>query len=330
MPDIEAKFYKKEPVMKTRCVLCPHRCSLGNNKTGLCKVRYNKDGILYSRIYGELTSYAMDPIEKKPLYNFYPGSHIFSIGSWGCNFRCTFCQNWQISQQKAATEHFEKEDIVETALQNGSIGVAYTYNEPFVWYEFVYDTAELVRKKGMKNVIVTNGYISEEPLKEMLPLIDAMNIDIKAGNENFYREVCGGQMAPVMRTIKLAYEAGVHVELTNLVIPSLNDTDDLEKIVDFAAEISPDIPLHFSGYFPQYKMNMEPTETGTLLRAYELAKKKLKYVYIGNVPAGTGGSDTFCPQCGKPVIKREWLKIDMSGMENGKCKNCGSQIRGKF
>jgi pyruvate formate lyase activating enzyme len=330
VPDKEARYYKREPVMKVRCVLCPHRCLLGNHKVGICKVRYNNDGVLYTRIYGELTSYAMDPMEKKPLYHFYPGTQIFSIGTWGCNFKCTFCQNWQISQQQVATEHFETEDIIEIAFQNKSTGVAYTYNEPFIWYEFVQDTAKLVREKGMKNVLVTNGFVSEEPLKEMLPLIDAMNVDLKASNENFYREVCGGQLAPVMRTIKMAHEAGVHVELTTLVIPTLNDKDDIEQMIDWVAEVSPDIPLHFSRYFPQYKMNIEPTEIETLLRAYELAKKKLKYVYIGNVPAETGGSDTYCPACGRTVIKREWLKVDMAGMENGNCKHCGAAIYGRF
>ena len=330
MPDMEARFYKKEPVMKVRCVLCPHRCLLGNNKTGICKVRYNKDGVLYTKVYGELTSYAMDPMEKKPLYNFYPGTQIFSIGTWGCNFKCTFCQNWQISQQQVATEHFEKEDIVEIALQNKSIGVAYTYNEPFIWYEFVYDTAKLAREKGLKNVLVTNGFVSEEPLKEMLPLIDAMNVDLKAGNENFYREVCGGQLAPVQRTIKTAHEAGVHVELTTLVIPTLNDKEDIDIITDWVAEISPEIPLHFSRYFPQYKMNIDPTEIETLKRAYDTARKKLKYVYIGNVPADTGGSETFCPNCGKTVIKRDWLKVEMTGMDKGNCKHCGTAIHGKF
>src|ERR1035437_2519197 len=208
----EAKFYKKEPVNKTRCVLCPHRCVISNHKAGICMVRTNEDGVLYAATYGELTSYAVDPVEKKPLYNFYPGTELFSIGSWGCNFRCTFCQNWQISQQKVATEHFEKEDIIRITKENNSIGIAYTYNEPLIWYEFVYDTCVIARESGLKNVIVTNGYISEEPLKELLPYVDAMNIDLKSFSEAFYREVCAGQLDPVLRSIKQAYDAGVHVE----------------------------------------------------------------------------------------------------------------------
>ncbi|MCX7697968.1 MAG: radical SAM protein, partial [Candidatus Goldbacteria bacterium] len=176
----EARFYKKEPVGKTRCLLCPHRCFLANNKTGRCLVRVNKDGILYTKIYGEVSSYAMDPIEKKPLYHFYPGSFIFSVGSYGCNFKCTFCQNWHISQQEVATERFSPDDLIEIALSNNSIGIAYTYNEPFIWYEFVYDTAKIAKDKNLKNVLVTNGFVNEEPLKEILPYIDAMNIDLKA------------------------------------------------------------------------------------------------------------------------------------------------------
>ncbi len=330
MADFEARYYKKEPVNKTRCVLCPHRCFLANNKAGICKARYNKDGTLFTKIYGELTSYAMDPIEKKPLYNFYPGTQIFSIGTWGCNFKCTFCQNWQISQQEVATEHFEKEDIIGIAIENKSLGIAYTYNEPFIWHEFVYDVSVIAREKGLKNVLVTNGFVSEEPLKDMLTVTDAMNIDLKAGQENFYREVCGGQLAPVLRTIKLAHEAGVHVEVTNMIIPTLNDKDDVDMVVDMVAEISPDIPLHFSRYFPQYKMNIDPTQIEILQGAYEKAKKKLKYVYIGNVPSETGGGDTFCPNCSKAVIKREWMKVEVTGMDKGKCKYCGTAIHGKF
>ncbi|MCE5299481.1 MAG: AmmeMemoRadiSam system radical SAM enzyme [Spirochaetia bacterium] len=330
MPLREAKFWKKEPVNRARCVLCPHRCMITNNKSGICMARTNKDGVLYTKVYGELSSYAMDPIEKKPLYHFYPGTEIFSIGTWGCNLKCTFCQNWQISQQEVPTEHFEPADIVEVALSHNSVGVAYTYNEPFIWHEFVYDTAGEVRGKGLKNVLVTNGYVSEEPLKEMLPYIDAMNVDIKAGNDNFYREVCSGRLAPVMRTVKTAVEAGVHVELTNLVIPTLNDRDDIDRIVEWVAGISPDIPLHFSRYYPQYKMNIDPTEISMLAGAQEKARQKLKYVYTGNVPSESGGSDTECPKCKKQLIHREFYKVDVTGIKDGKCRHCGEPIAGRF
>jgi len=327
----EAKFYKKEPVGKTRCLLCPHRCFLANNKAGVCKIRVNKDGILYDIAYGEISTYAMDPIEKKPLYHFYPGSEIFSIGTWGCNFKCTFCQNWSISQQQVPTEIFTSEEIVDIAIKQKSLGIAYTYNEPFIWYEFVYDTAKMAKQKGLKNVLVTNGFVNEDPLREILPLIDALNIDLKANNESFYREICGGQLPPVMRTIKLSFNAGKHVEITNLLIPTLNDKDEeIESIVDWLAGISKDIPLHFSRYYPQYLMNIEPTDIATLNKAYNIAKQKLNYVYTGNVPLEQGQINTVCPNCKKELIKRDLNGIKISGLEGNACQSCKTSIYGQF
>lgn len=327
----EAKFYRKEPVGKTRCLLCPQRCFLANNKTGRCLVRFNKDGILYTKIYGEISSYAMDPIEKKPLYHFYPGSMIFSIGSYGCNFKCTFCQNWHISQQQVATEKFTPEDIVEIAISNKSSGIAYTYNEPFIWYEFVYDTAKIASDKGLNNVLVTNGFINDEPLKELLPFIHAMNIDLKASNESFYREICDGQLAPVMRTIQISYEAGVHIEITNLIIPTLNDrVEEINEITDWVASLSTDIPFHFTRYFPQYKMDIEPTPVETLITAYEIAKNKLKYVYIGNTDPKFGGVDTICSKCKKVLISRNRPDIIIEGIKDNHCRYCNEPVYGKF
>jgi len=323
--------YRKEPVGKTRCLLCPHRCLLSNGKIGRCLARQNKDGVLYTLIYGEVSSYSMDPMEKKPLYHFYPGKMIFSIGSWGCNFKCTFCQNWNISQQKAAVESFEKDDIIGIALQNNSIGIAYTYNEPFVWYEFVLDTAKAAKEKGLKNVLVTNGFVSDEPLKEILPYIDAMNIDIKAGNESFYREICDGQLAQVMKTIKAVHEAGVHLELTHLVIPTLTDKpDEIREISSWIAEMSPDIPFHLTRYFPQYKMNIASTPLLSMKEAYEIAKEKLNYVYLGNMSDEHGGNITACPQCSAELIVREPGSASIRGLKAGKCGKCGKEIPGIF
>lgn len=328
----EARYYQKVPVLKTRCVLCPHRCLISKGKTGICGVRSNIDGVLYSKIYGEVTSYSDDPVEKKPLYHFLPGKNIFSIGSWGCNFKCTFCQNWSISQRRDIdTEHFEKEDIVNIAVSHNSAGIAYTYNEPSIWYEFVYDTAVHAREKGLKNVLVTNGFISEEPLKELLPHIDAMNVDLKAGSEMFYREVCGGQIEPVMRTIKMAYEAGVHVELTTLVIPTLNDRDDIDQIVEWVASVSPEIPIHFSRYYPQYKMDIDPTSIELLQEVYNKAKQKLKHVYLGNVPKDAGGCDTFCANCGEKLIERDMYDVKILKLTpEGNCGKCGTRLKGVF
>ena len=327
---IEAKFYKKEAENKTRCALCPHLCLISEGRAGICSARVNDKGTLYSKVYGEITSSSMDPVEKKPLYHFYPGREVYSIGSWGCNFKCDFCQNWQISQRQAAAEHFEKEEIVGAALENNALGIAYTYNEPTVWYEFVYDAAKLARENNLKNVLVTNGFISAEPLGEILPYIDAMNIDLKAFSEKFYRETCGGSMEPVLKSIKQAFGAGIHVEVTTLVIPGMNDGRDIDEIAGWIAGLSPDIPLHLSRYFPQYKMTLEPAGQEAMKKAYETARKKLKNVYLGNMAAAAGGADTYCPACGKPVISRAWMSADMKGLKDGKCSNCGGAIYGKF
>ena len=329
MPLTPAKFWKTESG-KVRCFLCPHNCLISDGKNGVCIARTNSNGALYSRIYGEVTSYSMDPIEKKPLYHFYPGSSIYSVGTWGCNFKCLFCQNWEISQQEFPAAHFEPGETVKNALAQRSVGVGYTYNEPFIWYEYIYDTAVIARKHGLKNVIVTNGYVSEEPLDEILPLIDAMNIDLKSFSDDFYRKTCKGGLAPVLKTVEKAFKAGVHVELTTLVIPTLNDGDDIQKAVDWVAALSPDIPLHFSRYFPQYKMDLPPTATETLLHAYEIGKKKLKYVYVGNVPSKFSGSDTVCPGCGAGLIKRSGYDTEMTGMSGNSCAKCGRVIYGRY
>jgi pyruvate formate lyase activating enzyme len=327
---IEASFYRKEADNKVKCLLCPHSCLISEGRAGICSVRVNESGTLYSKVYGEITSSSMDPVEKKPLYHFYPGREIYSIGSWGCNFKCAFCQNWQISQLQAPADHFEKEEIIDNALENNSLGIAFTYNEPTVWYEFVRDTAKLARGNNLKNVLVTNGFISTEPLEKLLPFIDAMNIDLKAFNEKFYREICGGGIEPVLKSIEQAFRAGTHVEITTLVIPGMNDGGDIDEIAGWIAGLSPDIPLHLSRYFPQYKMNLEPTEPDTMKTAFETARKKLKNVYLGNMAAAAGGADTYCPACGRPVIKRAWTGADMAGLKNGKCRNCGEAIYGKF
>lgn len=329
---IEAKFYKKEPVNKTRCVLCPHRCFVANKKTGACLARQNIDGVLYAKNYGQVASYAVDPIEKKPLYHFLPGSEVFSIGTWGCNFKCNFCQNWNISQQEVSTEYFEPADIVETALHNKAAGIAYTYNEPFIWYEFVCDTAKIAKNKGLANVLVTNGFVSEEPLRELLPLVDAVNVDMKAPDEKFYREILMGQLAPVKRTMTIVHQEGCHMELTTLIIPTLNDKpEETEEIARWvASDLGPEVPLHLSRYFPHYKMDIEPTPIGTLKAAFEAAKKHLKHVYLGNVPAEDGVHDTICAACGNVMIKRKWPEIHVAGIKAGVCAKCGHKNYGRF
>ncbi len=280
----EALYYEKMPGKRVRCRLCPYECRIPPGGKGACGVRQNVDGILYSLIYGKTTSLALDPIEKKPLYHYHPGEQILSLGTRGCNLHCDFCQNWHISQEvDGPMENVTSEEVVQRARLLRSFGIAYTYNEPFIWYEFVLDTAKLARQNGLKNVLVTNGFVNPHPLENMLPYIDAMNIDLKAFDEDFYAKVCKGRLKPVLDVIKISAKA-CHVELTNLIIPTLNDSEgSVRKMVDWIySNLGPEVPLHLSRYFPCYKMDLPPTPIETLKRAERIAKEKLKYVYIGN------------------------------------------------
>ncbi|MCG2711053.1 MAG: AmmeMemoRadiSam system radical SAM enzyme [Candidatus Omnitrophica bacterium] len=281
----EASYYQKKKSGKVQCLLCPKNCIIACGEAANCRARKNIDGTLYSLVYGKTTGLAVDPIEKKPLYHFHPGEFILSLGTRGCNLACVFCQNWQISQNPDAhLEDITKEEIVTEAIRLNTFGIAYTYNEPFIWYEFVRDTAMLAKENGLENVLVTNGYVAPEPLAELLPLIGAMNIDLKAMDDQFYRSICKATLDPVLNTIKRAKQS-THVELTNLIIPTLNDSDEqIEKLTEWVFNnTGADTPLHFSRYFPCYKLNLAPTPLETLKRAKAIAEKKLKHVYLGNV-----------------------------------------------
>lgn len=281
----EARYYEKLDEKRVRCRLCPYECNIASGSRGACGVRLNKDGTLYTLVYGKTTGIALDPIEKKPLYRYHPGEHILSLGTRGCNLHCEFCQNWHISQEvDGPTEDIACEDVVARAKELGSFGIAYTYNEPFIWYEFVLDTAKLAKANNLENVLVTNGFVNIEPLKEMLPLIDAMNIDLKAFDEDFYVKVCKGRLKPVLDVIKLSSKK-CHIELTNLIIPTLNDSEAIiRKMVDWICDnLGPDVPLHLSRYFPCYKTTLPPTPIETLKKAEKIAREKLKYVYVGNI-----------------------------------------------
>jgi len=322
----EALFYKVLEGDKVRCELCPRECVIPKGGKGFCRVRRHEDGKLLAENYLRCSSYALDPIEKKPLYHFYPGSTIFSIGTWGCNFTCQFCQNWQIAQEEPETVLLTPQKVKEIVQERKSehcIGVAYTYSEPTVWYEFVLETAQLVREAGGKNVLVTNGYIAEEPLRQLLPLIDAMNIDIKAFNQDFYRRVCCGDLEAVKRTAEIAVQH-CHIELTTLLITGMNDSDEeIEKLVDWiAVRLHPGVPLHFSRYFPNYKLNAPPTPVETMNRAREIARKKLRYVYLGNVSGA--GSNTYCYHCNALLVERPQ---GIHHLTAGKtCPSCGVPI----
>ena len=326
----EADFQKKIDAEKkiVKCELCPHYCKILEGKKGICQVRKNVDGQLYSINYGEVTSIGIDPIEKKPLYHFYPGSKILSLGTYGCNFHCDFCQNWQISQQKPATKALTPEEVVNLAIEKEVNSIAYTYSEPLVWYEFVKDTAKLAFENGIKNVLVSNGYINPDPLAKLLPYIDAANVDLKAYNNDFYENYTGGDLKSVKNNIKFMADK-IHLEITTLVIDELNsERKELENLFKWIANINSSIPLHLSRYFPAYKMNKAATNISTMENAYNLAKNYLNYVYLGNVRS-LDKSNTFCPECGHKVIFRDGYQTKLE-LENGKCPVCSYEIYGKF
>lgn len=322
----EARHYEKLADGAVRCWLCPHRCRIAAGEVGLCRVRRNEAGTLLSLIYGEVTSVAVDPIEKKPLYHFYPGSGILSLGTIGCNFSCLFCQNWQTSQTQAPTSPFAAEEAVRQAQATGSIGIAYTYNEPNIWFEYVLDTATLAQQAGLKNVLVTNGYIAAEPLAELLPVIDALNIDLKSMDRDFYLKLCGGRLEPVLETAKRA-SRGALVEVTHLVIPGHNDADDqFRRMADWVAgELGPDTPAHISAYSPRYRLQAPPTPLETLQRAYHIFSDRLNYVYLGNVMVQEG-SNTRCAHCGALAIERLGYHTTNHLRPGARCPDCDRRL----
>jgi pyruvate formate lyase activating enzyme len=323
----EALYWEQAEGGRVHCLLCPHGCSIGEGEVGRCRVRRNVAGKLRSLNYSRISSAHWDPIEKKPLFHFHPGSPILSLGTVGCNLACAFCQNWSISQGTVGTQRLTPDEAVEHARREASnVGIAYTYNEPFIWYEFVSETARLAKAAGMKNVLVTNGYINEAPLRELLPYIDAMNVDIKSMSEDFYRELCRGRPEPPRRTVEIAREVGCHVEVTNLVIPNWNDgDDDLQCLIEWVAGLGRDVPLHFSRYHPDYKLTEPPTPAETLVKAREMAQQKLDYVYVGNL-FGSAGEDTVCPACGKVVVARRGFAVSRVSVKEGRCEHCGAEI----
>jgi pyruvate formate lyase activating enzyme len=324
----EAMFYEKLENKKVKCNLCPHNCIIKNGLTGICKVRKNIDGNLYSLNYGEITAISNDPIEKKPLFHFYPGENILSLGTWGCNFKCAFCQNFEISQERPYSIYkIEPKELAEIILNKKEKMVAFTYSEPIVWYEYIFDVVTLLKKHGIKIVLVTNGYINKEPLKKLIPYIDAVNIDLKGFNDEFYKKIIGGNKEPVMKVIKLCFENNIHVEITTLVVTNGNDDEkELEQLFKWISSISRDIPLHLSRYYPSYKYKEAPTNIYFLEKLYNMAKKHLNYVYLGNVWDEKYES-THCPKCNTLLIERNGYNIKIQNIdEKGRCKNCLKKI----
>ncbi|MCB2296458.1 AmmeMemoRadiSam system radical SAM enzyme [Clostridium tagluense] len=321
----EALFYEKQGEI-VNCKLCPHNCHIPSGAHGICNVRVNSKGKLYTMNYGEITSMAQDPIEKKPLYHFKPGSNILSVGSFGCNFSCGFCQNYSISQGRAKSEYVAPEKLVEICKSlEGNIGIAFTYNEPSIWYEYLYNSSKLLKEriKDINIVVVTNGYIKQEPLKILLPYVDAMNIDLKALNNKYYKDICGGSVTPVMDTIKIASKQ-CHVEVTTLLVNGENDSaKEIEEVAGFIASLNKDIPLHLSRYFPNYKMNNPATKVEVMFKDRDIAKKYLNYVYLGNI--ADSDNSTYCPKCDYKIIERDGKHINVN-ISDSVCPKCGYKI----
>jgi len=321
----EAAYYEKVAEGRVHCHLCPHQCVIAEGRTGLCGVRRNRGGVLYSEIYERVTSIAMDPIEKKPLYHFHPGTQILSLGTRGCNFACLFCQNWSISQAEASTSRLTSEAAVGAAKREGSVGIAYTYNEPLIWFEYVLRTAKLAREAGLANVLVTNGYIMPEPFEELLPHIDGINMDLKSIRPEFYKRLCRGTMEPVLASAKTAAQR-THLEVTNLIIPGQNDSDqEVEELAQWIArELGPQTPTHLSAYFPRYKLQAPPTPVESLEKAHGIVSRYVHHVYLGNIYSGVG-SATRCHQCGAELIRRRGYVSRIVGLEDGRCAGCGAE-----
>ena len=322
--NISKEDHTGKAVYSASCLLCPQHCQLKPGQSGRCHARENREGAVVSRTYGEVAAWNLDPIEKKPLYHFYPGSWIFSVGGFGCNLSCSFCQNHEISQKHQLGKKVTPAELAElTGQERKSLGLCFTYSEPSVWYEMIRDTAPLVRAQGGKVVLVSNGTISPRFLEELIPWLDAVNIDIKAFSEEFYQQYCGGKLAWVLDNVE-RLAGRVHLEITTLVIEGAND--DPKELTGLARWLHRlDVPLawHLSRYHPAYRLALPPTERQTLERLWNIGKEWLPYVYLGNV---SGGATTFCPQCGEAVIRREPVLVNR--LERGCCPKCGESIYG--
>ena len=330
---LRGKGHDTSPAI-VKCQLCARTCVIRSGERGKCRARMNVNGELRSLVYGRPVAIHVDPIEKKPFYHFLPGSDAFSFATSGCPLRCKFCQNWEISQ--SSPEDFNPSyvapaQIVGSASARRSPVVAFTYNEPTVFMEYLADTAVLARKQGLRSVLVSCGFMNAEPLKEMCRILDAIKIDLKGNSEEFYRNVCGAELRPVLNTIRQVAQSGVHLEIVNLVVPTLNDSERmLSSLADWVmGEVGPDVPIHFNRFHPDYQLlNLPPTPVATLERARNLAMSKgIRFAYVGNVP-NHPGNHTYCPQCGKAIIQRNSIFVTQLDMEHGKCKFCGKAITG--
>jgi len=333
----EALLYAPIENGKVQCALCAHRCRIEPGEYGICGVRKNDNGTLMTLVYGSLIAANVDPIEKKPLYHFLPGTPSLSVATVGCNFRCGFCQNWQISQvgqeenTPTHTPPYSPEAVVTAARNNNCRSIAYTYTEPTIFFEFAFDTAKAAAEQGLKNVFVTNGYMTSEAIHKIRPYLHAANIDLKSFRDDFYRKICKARLAPVLASIRQMHEQGIWIELTTLIVPGQNDSEDeLTAIARFIAEVDPSIPWHISRYHPDYKYDHAPATPEPVLRQAERIGRDagLKYIYIGNLPGES--NTTRCPGCGEILIRRDRFAASTNRIRDGKCPGCGETIAGVF
>ena len=332
----EALHYEQLNNKTVKCHLCAHHCVIARDKRGICGVRENRSGSLYTLVYGKSIAENIDPIEKKPLFHFMPGSKSFSIATAGCNFRCLHCQNYEISQMPRDRDviigkNLSPEDIVARARETGCKSISYTYTEPTIYYEYAFDIAKRAHEEGLKNIFVTNGYITAGPLREISPYLDAANIDLKAFTEGFYKKICGARLQPVLDTIRLCRELKIWIELTTLIIPTHNDRPhELEQIASFIRELGPDIPWHVTAYHPTYLLTDLPrTPVTTLVQAREIGRRAgLRYVYTGNI-ADEQGENTYCYNCGELLVERRGFSVLKNRLVNAHCPQCAFQIDGE-
>ncbi len=319
----EAEYYERTENLIVRCELCPHQCAIPPGGEGICWARKNEDGTLYAQNYGRTTSLAVDPIEKKPLFHFRPGSEILSVSPNGCNMRCPYCQNYTISAKKTQTTKITPEDLTKLAKEYNTPSIAFTYAEPIIWFEFIKDTAKHAKKEGIDLVMVTNGLISEAPLDDLLEIVSAMNVDLKSMNPEYYSKILKGNLAATKKTIEKASQK-IHVEVTNLLIPGDNDTE-TEELSEYLASIDKTIPLHISRYFPHNNYDRPTTPINMLKEAYETAKKHLYYVYVGNASIDET-ENTYCPECSSQLVERTGFHTKITGIDKEKCSNCGRNV----
>ena len=330
---MEALYYHKEKNNEIVCELCPHNCHISDYKLGICKVRQNIDGVLYSKNYGQVSSMGFDPIEKKPLYHFYPGSEILSIGSIGCNLKCEFCQNWQISQTsvegfRRGTDKMNSGEILEIAVtKKNNIGIAYTYNEPTVFIEFMLDIAKEAKRNNLKNVMVTNGYINQDPLNELNEYMDAYSVDLKAFNNDFFKKYTKSELEPVKEALININKADKHLEIKNMIIPGLNDNvEEFRLMLQWIGEnLGKKTVLHISKYYPTYKLNIESTSVEKMLELNEIANEYLDFVYLGNILLAEG-NNTNCPRCNEILIRRTGYMTQKSVNSIGNCIKCDAHV----